>query len=58
MAAASQNPTCPNCGKPMSFIREGVVTISNEDPRIYECEACNLVFMTEDHLAVSGVSPS
>jgi len=46
-----ENPTCPNCGRVMK-LKERPGT--PKDQHIFKCEVCNLVFMTEDHLPVSG----
>src|SRR5450631_1032029 len=48
------NPTCPNCGRPMTC-REVDSSVPNDQAHIFECMQCNVVYMTEDHLPVSGV---
>jgi hypothetical protein len=46
-----QSPTCPNCGRVMK-LKERPGTPKHQ--HIFKCEVCNLVFMTQDHLLVSG----
>ena len=51
------NPTCPNCGQSMSFVREGQTSALCADPHVFECARCLIVLMTEDHETLSGVAP-
>ena len=49
----ASDPTCPNCGQPMALIAppKGV-------HHRFECKNCNVVYMTEDHIPVSGERPA
>jgi hypothetical protein len=49
-----KNPTCPNCGQPMTFVREGQSSALCADPHVFECTRCLVVLMTEDHETLSG----
>ena len=48
----AENPKCPNCGQTMILTRPSPAA-SNEQ-HTFECEGCHLLFMTEDHQAISG----
>ena len=50
------NPTCPNCGQPMTFVREGQSSALCADPHVFECTRCSVVLMTQDHETLSGVA--
>ena len=45
------NPTCPNCGRAMVAKHR---PDTPKEQHTFQCERCNLVFMTEDHVPVSG----
>ena len=53
-AGVKKNPTCPNCGQPMTFIREGQSSALCVDPHVFECTRCLIVLMTEDHETLAG----
>jgi hypothetical protein len=50
----TKNPTCPNCGQPMTFVREGPSSTMCRDPHVFECMGCFVVLMTEDHETLAG----
>jgi rubredoxin len=46
---------CPNCGRPMRYARtlepdQGEV----EDVNVYKCSVCNVSYITEDGMQISG----
>ena len=47
-----ENPKCPNCGQPMTLEHEP--SRPNEQ-HAFQCQSCHLVFLTEDHLPISGL---
>jgi hypothetical protein len=51
-----KNPTCPNCGRPMTFVREGRSSALCPDPHVFECMGCLIVLMTEDHETLAGTA--
>jgi hypothetical protein len=55
LSVMEQNPTCPNCGRPMTVRDTGRPPLPDDGPHIFECRRCSVVFMTEDHIPVSGV---
>ena len=52
----TKNPACPNCGRPMTFVREGPSSAMCRDPHVFECMGCLVVLMTEDHETLAGVA--
>jgi transposase-like protein len=48
------NPTCPNCGLPMTLIEKPK---RDQDHNTFECKGCKVIYMTEDHTRVSGKAP-
>jgi hypothetical protein len=52
---AKPNPTCPNCGQPMTFVRECPRSELCADPHVFECKRCSVILMIEDHETLSGV---
>jgi hypothetical protein len=48
-------PHCPNCGRHMQFARTlEPETGEDEDVNVYKCSVCNVSYITEDCLEVSG----
>jgi uncharacterized protein YbaR (Trm112 family) len=48
------DPTCPNCGQPMTLVSP---PNGDHDHHTFECKGCKVVYMTEDHIQVSGKHP-
>ena len=48
------NPTCPNCGQPMTLVSP---PNGEHDHHTFECRGCKVIYMTEDHIQVSGKHP-
>jgi hypothetical protein len=45
------NPKCPNCGLPMTLITEPK---RPEAQHTFECRGCKVIYMTDDHVPVTG----
>ena len=48
------NPTCPNCGRPMTLVSP---PDGDHDHHTFECGGCKVAYMTEDHTQISGKRP-
>jgi hypothetical protein len=46
-------PLCPNCSQPMN-IALTIPAAGREETNVYECKACHVAFVTEDHTPVTG----
>jgi hypothetical protein len=53
MTNAVSAPACPNCGRPMS-LADG--NSEDEQPNIFECRTCKVIYMTDDHVPVTGAA--
>jgi transposase-like protein len=47
----AENPKRPNCGRSMALLTKGTNPTGQHS---FECEQCHLVFLTEDHHAITG----
>lgn len=49
-----ENPLCPNCGRTMAVAR--TIPAQGEDPEahVFQCDLCQVSFITDDHVPVSG----
>jgi predicted RNA-binding Zn-ribbon protein involved in translation (DUF1610 family) len=45
------NPNCPNCDRPMILVR---APQRPEEQHTFECESCGVVYMTADHVPITG----
>lgn len=54
LSVMAENPLCPACGARMAFQRE-IDVPHNEPDTIFQCPSCKLVYMTKDHVPVSGI---
>jgi hypothetical protein len=46
-----ENPTCPNCGRPMHLL---VQPAKQEDQHTFRCDSCGIVYLTPDHVPITG----
>lgn len=47
----ASNPKCPNCGRPMALIAKSE---RPDDLNTFECTGCKIVYMTSDHVPMTG----
>lgn len=49
------DPTCPNCGQPMTLMSP---LKGGGNHNRFECKGCKVVYMTEDHTQINGEPPA
>ena len=49
-----KNPTCANCGRPMSETAASWTRVGKWEVSVFECNVCGIVFYTEDHVPLTG----
>jgi hypothetical protein len=51
-----QSPLCPNCSRPMILARTIPGVLDEREVDVFECSACRVDFIIEDHLTISGTA--